>query len=103
MAAVRRSNRHDMGVGRRLAMVRAAWRMQQKDFASKLGTGERAYRNYELGRRSFPAVLLPVLSAEYLVDVMWVLTGNDANPDLIGRDFEKPDEAAEAILVRRPK
>lgn len=50
---------------------------KQKDVANLLGVGQRAYSNYELGKRQVPDDIKVKLASIFGVTVDYLLTGND--------------------------
>lgn len=75
-------------IGRRLAAVRAKVGLSQEAFAEALGLSKRAYIHYERGEREPPAGLFKAIYDLYGIDYLWLLSGNDPEPQQAGTDVD---------------
>lgn len=67
-----------MGIGERVKRVRDSVGLNQRDFASRLGTSAGRVSEIESGKSVPGGDLLIRLNAEFHVDLNWVLTGEES-------------------------
>jgi len=67
-------------VGKRLAEVRAARGLSQKEFAAELGIPIATYQRYEYGSRELPLNLAWRLMKAHGVSPAWLMAGTECGP-----------------------
>lgn len=63
----------------RLLAVRKESGLSQADFAARVGTSTRAYKNYELGLRDVPLSVIVAINIEFGVEFDWLIMGRGAS------------------------
>lgn len=67
-----------IGIGARMAAIRAKERISQVSAAAMLGVGERSYKLYETEARELPLAVAMRICERFDVDLKWLVYGNDA-------------------------
>ncbi|MBR8030098.1 helix-turn-helix transcriptional regulator [Burkholderia cenocepacia] len=83
----------------RVSQVREHFELSQEKMARQLGLSLRAYANYERGQRAVPVELLRALYEQFLVDPVWLMTG-DGNM-ILDRDvrYRLDQKTLDGVLV----
>ncbi|SEK52000.1 Helix-turn-helix [Roseovarius nanhaiticus] len=64
-------------VGQRMREVREELGHSQAKLAAMLELSDRAYKNYELGKREAPLSVIAEFSSKFNVDLRWLVFGSD--------------------------
>ncbi|PTQ72749.1 helix-turn-helix domain-containing protein [Celeribacter persicus] len=78
-------------VGQRMRETREKTGYSQGKFAAMLELSDRAYKNYELGKREPPLAVAALFSSKFNVDLRWLVFGEEPQP----QDIELIELAAQ--------
>lgn len=89
-------------IGSRIRELRKALKLNQSDFASRIGSVQNTITGYETGRREPSNQVITLICREFDVNETWLRTGEGEMLQPISRDEEIADFTADVMRGETP-